>query len=366
LRGLTAEGKASEIERLKKYIALRKAELGFEKIGFVCGSAFNEDPAVLEAAKAKGKSYGITVTGAGSKSVMGAIADGATLPIGVTCDAIMTIEPGFRAKYLKAEKDHIMVYTDNPVERLDLMIQLSDVVDCERGGIGTTEEALKGAILGKEVLLQSPFFDELQCFFDRMLSYGFITAEKRSLIKSVNENNAATPHNPQLISVDSSSFAADSQKIVVILKTELADKYRNTIVLPSEQTPIDRLIPNHDCFVAIPSELDATSQLFELIVQKRISNTAALTGGEEILKNKPIVLINMDGYYDNLLEMLQKFEKEGYLKPGEKTGDLIKVIDIKSKATDEEIRQALKDKLSSNLPALAQAATRAQGEGPAG
>lgn len=59
-----------------------------------------------------------------------------------------------------------------------------------------------------------------------------------------------------------------------------------------------------DAFIALPGGFGTLDELFEIL-------TWALLG----FHNKPILLLNQDGYYDHLLAFLDHAEKAGFVRP---------------------------------------------------
>ena len=59
-----------------------------------------------------------------------------------------------------------------------------------------------------------------------------------------------------------------------------------------------------DAFVALPGSFGTMDELFEILTDAQLG-----------LHKKPIVILNALGYYDFLLEQLDRFEKAGFLRP---------------------------------------------------
>ncbi len=59
-----------------------------------------------------------------------------------------------------------------------------------------------------------------------------------------------------------------------------------------------------DAFVALPGAFGTMDELFEILTDAQLG-----------LHHCPIVLLNVSGFYDGLLQQLAKFEEEGYLRP---------------------------------------------------
>lgn len=80
-----------------------------------------------------------------------------------------------------------------------------------------------------------------------------------------------------------------------------------------------------DAFVALPGALGTMDELFEVLTDAQLG-----------LHCKPIVILNISGYYDFLIKQLQQFEQEGFLRPFHK--DLLRVAQ-----TVDEVFQLLDD-----------------------
>ncbi len=59
-----------------------------------------------------------------------------------------------------------------------------------------------------------------------------------------------------------------------------------------------------DAFVALPGGIGTMDELFECMVDKQLG-----------LHTKPIVILNMDGYYDKLVEFLHQLVEEQMMRP---------------------------------------------------
>lgn len=57
-----------------------------------------------------------------------------------------------------------------------------------------------------------------------------------------------------------------------------------------------------DAFIALPGGIGTMEEIFEVFTWKQIG-----------LHNKPVGLLNIDGYYDDLLSFLDKMEETGFL-----------------------------------------------------
>lgn len=57
-------------------------------------------------------------------------------------------------------------------------------------------------------------------------------------------------------------------------------------------------------FVALPGGIGTLEEFFEILVGRLLE-----------FHNKPILLVNLDGFWDPLIEMLRRYEAEGFVRP---------------------------------------------------
>ena len=76
------------------------------------------------------------------------------------------------------------------------------------------------------------------------------------------------------------------------------------IVVDSMHTRKRRMFERSDAFCILPGGLGTLDETFEIITWKQLS-----------LHDKPIVLVNLAGYWDPLLKMLEHQIEAGYLRP---------------------------------------------------
>ena len=84
----------------------------------------------------------------------------------------------------------------------------------------------------------------------------------------------------------------------------------------------ERMLTLSDAFVALPGGLGTMDELFE-----------ALTWGQLGIQSKPIGLLNVDGYFDGLLDWLQRALDEGFVRPHHRdllvyTSDAEELLDL--------------------------------------
>lgn len=63
------------------------------------------------------------------------------------------------------------------------------------------------------------------------------------------------------------------------------------------------LIAHSDAFVALPGGIGTLDEVTEVMVANQLQHT-----------NKPVVLFNLDGYYDPFLQQLERFQTEGLMR----------------------------------------------------
>ena len=76
------------------------------------------------------------------------------------------------------------------------------------------------------------------------------------------------------------------------------------IVVDSMHTRKRRMFERSDAFCILPGGLGTLDETFEIITWKQLS-----------LHDKPIVLVNLAGYWDPLLKLLEHQIETGYLRP---------------------------------------------------
>ena len=69
-----------------------------------------------------------------------------------------------------------------------------------------------------------------------------------------------------------------------------------------------------DAFVVAPGGIGTFEEFFEIFTLKQLAR-----------HNKPIVIFNANGFYDNMIKLLEDAEKQGFIR--EKTLKLYKVIE---------------------------------------
>ncbi len=84
----------------------------------------------------------------------------------------------------------------------------------------------------------------------------------------------------------------------------LADHISQMIYVKSMSERKLQLETNADAFVAMPGGYGTMDELFEVITDAQLG-----------IHNKPVALFNPNGFYDLLLQQLQRYCDEGFLRP---------------------------------------------------
>lgn len=106
---------------------------------------------------------------------------------------------------------------------------------------------------------------------------------------------AAMQRNGRVVGIAPSFF---SQEIV------LAKEISELILVDSMSERKQMMEQLADAFVALPGSYGTMDEFFELITDAQLG-----------LHDKPVALLNVNGYYDHLLAQLERFEQDGFLRP---------------------------------------------------
>lgn len=101
--------------------------------------------------------------------------------------------------------------------------------------------------------------------------------------------------------------------------TPISSKYGDTCVVPDMHTRKRKMADESDAFVAMPGGYGTLEEIMECITWSQLG-----------IHSKPIVLFNIDGFYDRLLEFIGHSIKEGFIS--KKNGLIIEVAN-----TPEEV-----------------------------
>ena len=103
-----------------------------------------------------------------------------------------------------------------------------------------------------------------------------------------------------------------------IQKFEVWDKMSNRKVSMTKQT---------DAICVLPGGLGTLDELFEVLVLRQIQ-----------ISNKPIVVVNINGFYNSLIKMLKEMSDAGFIKPHQL--NLMRFVD-----TVDEVLPAIREEL---------------------
>ncbi len=88
-------------------------------------------------------------------------------------------------------------------------------------------------------------------------------------------------------------------------------------VVPDMHTRKRMMVKQSDAFLILPGGLGTLDEVFEVLTWKKLN-----------LHKKPIVLLNQDGYWDEMLALLDKLAREGFSSPSDHALlDEVKTID---------------------------------------
>ncbi|MEO1434538.1 MAG: TIGR00730 family Rossman fold protein [Bacteroidota bacterium] len=77
------------------------------------------------------------------------------------------------------------------------------------------------------------------------------------------------------------------------------------ILVPDMHTRKSKMAADTDAVIALPGGVGTLEELLEILTWKRLG-----------IYNNPIVLVNVDGYFDPLIQMMEKAIQEKFMKPG--------------------------------------------------
>lgn len=84
----------------------------------------------------------------------------------------------------------------------------------------------------------------------------------------------------------------------------IADNLSELILVDSMSERKQMMEKLADAFVALPGAYGTMDEFFELITDAQLG-----------LHHAPVALLNIDGYFDHLLALLDRFEQDGFLRP---------------------------------------------------
>ena len=89
------------------------------------------------------------------------------------------------------------------------------------------------------------------------------------------------------------------------LEPPLKADMEEVLFVPDLFTRKDKMIAMSDAFVVLPGGLGTLDEFFEVV-----------TSAQLLVHAKPIVVLNVDGYFDPLLAMVEKVVARGFAQPG--------------------------------------------------
>lgn len=78
-------------------------------------------------------------------------------------------------------------------------------------------------------------------------------------------------------------------------------------VVPDMHTRKRMMVERSDAFVILPGGLGTLDEAFEILTWKKLK-----------LHNKPIILLNQDGYWDMMIALIDKSISEGFAQPADR------------------------------------------------
>ncbi len=92
-----------------------------------------------------------------------------------------------------------------------------------------------------------------------------------------------------------------------LIERELAKKDITSMeVVPDMAVRKTRMIAQSDAFISLPGGLGTLDEMFEVMTLRQLA-----------YHDKPVGLLNQDGYYDHLIAMCEGFIKEGFVRDSE-------------------------------------------------
>lgn len=95
----------------------------------------------------------------------------------------------------------------------------------------------------------------------------------------------------------------------------VADKQCDELIFVDNMRERKKLLESRgSAFIALPGGIGTLEEFFEILVGRLLN-----------FHTKPILVINIDGFWDPLLELLRRFEKEGFVRSH--TFDHFEIVD---------------------------------------
>ncbi|SCV02707.1 LAME_0H04390g1_1 [Lachancea meyersii CBS 8951] len=104
--------------------------------------------------------------------------------------------------------------------------------------------------------------------------------------------------------------------------TPLSHEYGSTTIVPDMHTRKRMMATESDAFVAMPGGYGTLEEIMECITWSQLG-----------IHQKPVVLFNMDGFFDGLLAFIQHSIRSGFIS--EKNGQIIQVANSAEEVIDK-------------------------------
>ncbi len=102
----------------------------------------------------------------------------------------------------------------------------------------------------------------------------------------------------------------------------LADKQCNELIFVDSMRERKMMLEARGhAFVALPGGIGTLEEFFEILVGRLLS-----------FHNKPILLVNLDGFWNPMIEMLRRYEADGFVRPS--TFEQFEIVDTAEAAID--------------------------------
>lgn len=94
--------------------------------------------------------------------------------------------------------------------------------------------------------------------------------------------------------------------------TPLSEEYGRTTIVPDMHTRKRKMGEEADAFIALPGGFGTLEELMEVVTWNQLG-----------IHGKPIILFNVDGFFDELIVFIKKSVENGFIS--EKNGEIIKI-----------------------------------------
>lgn len=144
----------------------------------------------------------------------------------------------------------------------------------------------------------NPFFIELAAEFGKRCAEKNLTLYYggASIGLMVAASNAARANGGRVVGIAPNFFSSGT-----VLDMSLGE---NLILVNSMSERKQMLEEKADGFVILPGSYGTMDEFFEMMTDAQLG-----------LHQKPVALVNADGYYDHLVAQLDRFRQDGFLRP---------------------------------------------------